>query len=64
MSDGTIITYCYTGQVATTLLGLLGHDAHNMKFGMMGWNANFMGGVAPFDCAPPDYVALSGPDPW
>lgn len=36
-----IALYCYTGhtgQVATTILGLLGYDAHNIKYGMMGWS--------------------------
>lgn len=37
----TKIVYCYTGhtgQTASTILGLLGHDAYNLKFGMMDWN--------------------------
>jgi len=36
-----LAVYCYTGhtgQVATTILGLLGYDAHNIKYGMMGWS--------------------------
>jgi len=36
-----IIVYCYTGhtgQVATTVLNLLGYKARNMRFGMMDWN--------------------------
>ncbi len=35
-----IVVYCYTGhtgQVAATLLRILGYDAVNLKFGMMGW---------------------------
>jgi rhodanese-related sulfurtransferase len=37
----TIIVYCYTGhtgQIASTLLNILGYNAINMKFGMMDWN--------------------------
>jgi rhodanese-related sulfurtransferase len=39
-ADQPILAYCYTGhtgQVATTVLGLLGYDVSNMKYGMMGW---------------------------
>lgn len=38
--DQQIVVYCYTGhtgQIATTALNLLGYDAVNLKFGMMGW---------------------------
>ncbi|RME80636.1 MAG: rhodanese-like domain-containing protein [Caldilineae bacterium] len=38
--DRPIVVYCYTGhtgQVATTILNLLGYDAVNLKFGIMGW---------------------------
>jgi rhodanese-related sulfurtransferase len=38
--DKQIVVYCYTGhtgQIATTVLNLLGYDAVNLKFGMMGW---------------------------
>jgi rhodanese-related sulfurtransferase len=38
--DNQIVVYCYTGhtgQIATTVLNLLGYDAINLKFGMMGW---------------------------
>jgi rhodanese-related sulfurtransferase len=38
--DSPIRVYCYTGhtgQVATTVLGLLGYDVANMKYGMMAW---------------------------
>ena len=40
-ADKPIVVYCYTGhtgQVATTLLNVLGYDATNMKFGMMSWS--------------------------
>jgi rhodanese-related sulfurtransferase len=39
-TDGEIAAYCYTGhtgQVAATVLGLMGYDVTNLKFGMMGW---------------------------
>ena len=38
--DKQIVVYCYTGhtgQIATTVLNLLGYNAINLKFGMMGW---------------------------
>lgn len=38
--DKQIVVYCYTGhtgQLAATILGLLGYDAGNIKYGMMGW---------------------------
>ena len=38
--DRPIVTYCYTGhtgQVAATVLRLLGYDVVNLKYGMMGW---------------------------
>lgn len=37
--------YCYTGhtgQLAITVLGLLGHEGYNLKFGMMDWNLGAM----------------------
>ncbi|MCP4537458.1 MAG: hypothetical protein GY832_09960 [Chloroflexi bacterium] len=42
-TDQQIVVYCYTGhtgQVAATSLALLGYDATNLKFGMMGWTDN------------------------
>ncbi len=39
-ADQPLLVYCYTGhtgQVAATVLGILGYDVSNMKFGMMGW---------------------------
>jgi rhodanese-related sulfurtransferase len=39
-ADQQIVPYCYTGhtgQVATTVLKILGYDATNLKYGMMGW---------------------------
>jgi rhodanese-related sulfurtransferase len=42
-TDQNITAYCYTGhtgQVATTILGVLGYDVSNMKYGMMGWTAD------------------------
>ncbi|NUQ37133.1 MAG: rhodanese-like domain-containing protein [Caldilineales bacterium] len=40
-TDRQIVVYCYTGhtgQIATTALAMLGYDAINLKYGMMGWN--------------------------
>jgi rhodanese-related sulfurtransferase len=42
-TDKPIVVYCYTGhtgQVATTVLKLLGYDVQNLKYGMMGWTLN------------------------
>jgi rhodanese-related sulfurtransferase len=42
-TDRQIVTYCYTGhtgQVAATILNLLGYDVTNLKYGMMGWTKN------------------------
>jgi LPXTG-motif cell wall-anchored protein len=42
-TDRQIVVYCYTGhtgQIATTVLNLLGYDAVNLKYGMMGWSLN------------------------
>jgi rhodanese-related sulfurtransferase len=42
-TDRQIVVYCYTGhtgQVATTVLNLLGYDVTNLRFGMMGWTKN------------------------
>jgi rhodanese-related sulfurtransferase len=65
--DKTIITYCYTGhtgQVACTVLNLLGYNAVNMKYGMMGWtdNADVLN-TTPFNCAPPNYPVNTGTEP-
>ena len=40
-TDKPIVVYCYTGHtgaVATTALNLMGYNATNLKFGMMGWS--------------------------
>jgi len=62
--DKTIITYCYTGhtgQLACTVLNLLGYEARNMKFGMMGWTDDpDVLGTTPFDCDPPNYDTEAG----
>ncbi len=58
--DKPIVVYCYTGhtgQLATTLLNVMGYQATNMKFGMMGWskNPNVLA-LTPFDPATqPDF---------
>jgi rhodanese-related sulfurtransferase len=52
--DQPIVAYCYTGhtgQVATTLLNVLGYDVTNLKFGMMSWSKD------------PDVVATTVFDP-
>ena len=39
-TDENVTVYCYTGhtgQVAATVLGALGYDVSNVKYGMMGW---------------------------
>jgi rhodanese-related sulfurtransferase len=41
--DRQIVIYCYTGhtgEVAATILMLLGYNAVNLKFGFMGWTKN------------------------
>jgi rhodanese-related sulfurtransferase len=60
-TDKQIVVYCYTGhtgQVATTVLKMLGYDAINLKYGMMGWTANDeVLGTTRFDPATqPDYT--------
>ncbi len=52
--EAEYVVYCYTGhtgQVAATVLKMLGYDVTNLKFGMMGWTSNetYMGGVGVFD---------------
>jgi len=66
-ADARIITYCYTGhtsQITATQLKLLGYDVVNIEYGMAGWNDEFLGSVAPFNCQPPNYETIAGPDPW
>jgi len=57
--DKPIIVYCYTGhtgQVACTVLNLLGYEAYNMKYGMMGWTSDpEVLAQNVFDCNPPNY---------
>jgi rhodanese-related sulfurtransferase len=43
--DKTTIVYCYTGhlaQISVTLLNIIGYNAVNMRFGMMGWNRHYV----------------------
>jgi rhodanese-related sulfurtransferase len=50
-TDKPIVVYCYTGhtgQIAATVLKLLGYDVQNLKFGMMGWTQNAEVVVAPY----------------
>jgi rhodanese-related sulfurtransferase len=62
--DKPIITYCYTGhtgQLACTVLNLLGYEAYNMKYGMMGWTSDpEVLATIPFDCNPPNYPVETG----
>ena len=64
LSDEAIVVYCYTGhagQVAATILGMMGHDVVNMKCGMMGWTEDpDVLGVEVFDCKPPQYETEAG----
>jgi rhodanese-related sulfurtransferase len=42
-TDKPIVVYCYTGhtgQVAATVLKVLGYNVQNLKFGIMGWTLN------------------------
>jgi rhodanese-related sulfurtransferase len=57
-TDEQIVVYCYTGhtgQVAATLLRLLGYDAVNLKFGMMGWTGDEEVLATKAFAAAPDY---------
>ena len=58
-TDKKVIVYCYTGHtgaIATTVLNLLGYEAYNMKYGMMGWTDDpDVLNTTPFDCDPPNY---------
>jgi len=48
--------------MATTVLNLLGYEAVNMKYGMMGWTADGdILGIPAFDCNPPDYDTEATP---
>ena len=42
-TDRQIVTYCYTGhtgQLAATILNILGYNAVNLKFGIMSWTTD------------------------
>ena len=59
-TDQQIVVYCYTGhtgQLSTTALNLMGYEAVNLKFGMMGWTQDDeVLGTARYDPATsPDY---------
>jgi rhodanese-related sulfurtransferase len=63
-ADKPIVVYCYTGhtgQAAATVLGMLGYDVLNLKYGMMGWTADDeVLGTARFDPATqPDYPVVT-----
>jgi rhodanese-related sulfurtransferase len=60
-ADQPIVVYCYTGhtgQVAATVLKMLGYDVVNLKYGMMGWTLNDeILGTGRYDAATaPDYT--------
>ncbi|MEJ2209835.1 MAG: rhodanese-like domain-containing protein [Anaerolineae bacterium] len=62
-TDRQIVVYCYTGhtgQVADTVLGVLGYDVVNLKYGMMGWTEDDeVLGTARYDPATaPDYAVV------
>lgn len=64
-TDKKIVVYCYTGhtgQIAATVLGSLGYDVVNMKFGIMAWTTDPTVRVAsPFSEDDwPDYATESG----
>ena len=63
-TDKPVIVYCYTGhtgQVASTVLNLLGYEAYNMKYGMMGWTDDpEVLNQSVFDCEPPNYDVETG----
>lgn len=53
--DKDIVVYCYTGHTggqATVILNMLGYKAKNLKFGMMDWNADYLGPASAFSGAP------------
>ena len=64
--DRKIVIYCYTGhtgEVAATILMLLGYDAVNMKFGFMGWSKNDEALAQPRFTGPAGYPVETEPHP-
>ena len=64
--DKPIAIYCYTGHtgmVAATVLGVMGYETHNVKFGMMGWTLDDeVLATARYDVATsPDYRLEAAP---
>lgn len=60
----TTIVYCHTGhtgQIASTLLNLLGYNALNIKHGMMDWNALHVSESMAWDGVADYPVELTGP---
>ncbi|MFO7769052.1 MAG: rhodanese-like domain-containing protein [bacterium] len=52
--DKDIVVYCYTGHTggqAAAILNMLGYKAQNLKFGMMDWNADYLGPAGAFSGA-------------
>ncbi|MGQ9803286.1 MAG: rhodanese-like domain-containing protein [Anaerolineae bacterium] len=67
-TDRPIMTYCYTGhtgQAASVALALLGYNAINLKYGMMGWTDSDEVLAQPrYDAATaPDYPIETEPHP-
>jgi rhodanese-related sulfurtransferase len=64
--DQPIAVYCYTGHtgmVAATVLGVMGYETHNIKYGMMGWTLDDdVLATARYDAATsPDYRLETAP---
>jgi hypothetical protein len=65
--DQPIAVYCYTGHtgmIAATILGIMGYETHNIKFGMMGWTKDDeVLATARYNVdTAPDYRLESAPD--
>lgn len=64
--DRLIVTYCYTGTGAigpATVLNLMGHEARQLAWGMMGWSRNDagLGTAGRFPATQQDYPVVEGP---
>lgn len=64
--DRLVVTYCYTGTGAVgpaTVLNLMGYNARQLTWGMMGWTKNDagLGSAARFPATQQDYPVVDGP---
>jgi rhodanese-related sulfurtransferase len=64
--DRLIVTYCYTGTGAigpATVLNLMGYEARQLAWGMMGWSRNDagLGPASRFPESQQDYPVVQGP---